>query len=131
MRSYILDTHALVWYLCRPARLGRAARRALREVDAGRAGAWIPTVVAAELSLIHERGRSRVGVPELWTTLERNAGLGLLPLVADHVKEFALLRGLADPFDRLIVAAARVARCALMTADATIADSGLVEVIWD
>jgi len=41
-----IDTHALVWYLLRPKRLGRPARRFLRAADAGRAEVLIPAVVA-------------------------------------------------------------------------------------
>jgi PIN domain nuclease of toxin-antitoxin system len=35
------------------------------------------------------------------------------------------------PFDRLIVAAARTAGCALVTADEKLSASGLVDVAWD
>jgi PIN domain nuclease of toxin-antitoxin system len=48
-----------------------------------------------------------------------------------QVAQFALLPGLRDPFDRMIVAAARAVGCALISADGTIADSGLVTVVWD
>jgi PIN domain nuclease of toxin-antitoxin system len=37
MKQACIDTHALIWYLSRPKRLGRAAARLLREADAGRA----------------------------------------------------------------------------------------------
>ena len=41
------------------------------------------------------------------------------------------MRSLADPFDRMVVAAARAAELPLVTADPTIASSGLVDVIWE
>ena len=48
-----------------------------------------------------------------------------------QASELVLLESLADPFDRLIVAAARAAGAPLITGDATIDASALVETIWD
>lgn len=130
MKAWIVDTHAFVWWV-RGRPLGRMARRALHEVDAGRSHAWIPAIVAVEIAFLHERGRSAIGVPQLEATLARNPDVGLLPLDLAQATEFALLGAVRDPFDRLIVAAARSAGCPLLTADAAIAASGLVEVVWD
>jgi hypothetical protein len=54
-----------------------------------------------------------------------------LPHDLPQTLEFSLLRALDDPFDRMIVAAARAMRRPLVTADPRLADSGLVDVIWD
>lgn len=130
MTAYVLDTHVFVWYV-RARRVGKAAARALRDVDRGRSRAWIPAIVPVELALLRERGRSTIGVPELEATMLRNPALQLLPLDLGQVKEFTLLGTLRDPFDRIIVAAARSARCSLLTADEAIAASGLADVVWD
>lgn len=45
--------------------------------------------------------------------------------------EFAPLQTVRDPFDRMILAAARVAGAPLITADEAIHASALVEVVWD
>ena len=130
MKAYVLDTHALVWYL-RGRRVGRAASRALREIDRGRSCAWIPATVLAEIALLRDRGRSAIGIAEVEASMARNPELRVLPLDFAQAKEFALLRGVTDPFDRLIMAAARHVGCALVTADERIAASGMVAVIWD
>lgn len=130
MKSYVFDTHTFVCYV-RGRRVGRAAARALREIDRGRSRAWIPAVLAVELALLRERHRSEIGIPELEATLERNAEIRPLPLDLAQVREFALLPALRDPFDRLILAAARSLRCPLLSADEAIAASGLAQVIWD
>lgn len=131
MKEYVLDTHAFAWWVSRPKRLGKAAARALREVDVGRARAWIPTPVAIELTLLAEHGRRLVGVAELRAATVRNDCVRVLPLDLIQATEFALLGTLSDPFDRMIVAAARAAGHPLVTADEPIAESGLVEVVWD
>jgi len=126
----VLDTHALVWYL-RGRRVGKAAGRALREIDRGASRAWIPAIVLVEIALLRERGRSTIGVAEVEASMVRNPELQPLPLDLAQAKEFTRLGGVADPFDRLIMAAARSTGCPLVTADERVAASGLVHVIWD
>lgn len=130
MKAYVLDTHALLWYL-RGRRVGKRATRAFREIDRGASRAWIPAIVLVEIALLRDRGRSRIGLAEVEASMGRNPELQLLPLDLAQVKEFALLRGATDPFDRLIVSAARSIGCPVVTADERIAASGLVGVIWD
>ena len=103
----------------------------LRDVDRGRWRGWVPAIVPVELALLRERGRSAIGVPELEATLARNAELQVLPLDLAQAREFVMLLSVRDPFDRMIVAAARVVGGPLLSADADLAASGLVQVVWD
>ena len=131
MKEYVLDTHSFVWWAVRPKRLGRAAARVLRLVDAGRAQAWVPSIVGVEIALLGEAGRIRLGVTELEAAIQRNASLRILPHDLAQALEFALLGSLNDPFDRMIVGAARATQRPLITADERIRDSGLVDVVWE
>lgn len=131
MKEYVLDTHAFVWWAASPKRLGAEAARALRGVDAGRARAWVPSIVGVELTLIGEAGRRLVSVAELDAATRRSSEVRILTHDLAQAMEFALLGALVDPFDRMIVAAARASRRPLLTADERIRESGLVEVIWD
>ncbi|HEX9619673.1 MAG TPA: hypothetical protein VF989_06045 [Polyangiaceae bacterium] len=54
-----------------------------------------------------------------------------MPHDLEQAGEFVLLSSLRDPFDRMIVAAARTVEHPLITSDQAIAASGLVAVIWD
>jgi len=129
--DYVLDTHAFAWWAHSPKRLGRRARRALSAVDVGKANAWVPGIVGVELSLLQEAGRRLVTVADLEAATQLNACVQVLPLDLAQAREFALLAALEDPFDRMIVAAARATGRALITGDQRIADSGLVPVIWE
>jgi len=130
VKACVLDTHAFVWYV-QGRRVGRSAGRMLCEVDRGRCRAWIPAIVPVEIVLLRERGRSAIGIPELEATLERNSELQLLPLDLAQAREFALLPGVHDPFDRMIMAAARAVGCPLLSADTGMQESGLLQVVWD
>ena len=131
MKEYVLDTHVFVWWVSKPGRLGSEAKKVLRKVDAGRARAWIPSIVGVELTLIGEAGRLALGVAELDAVVRRNDEVRILTHDLAQAAEFAILRSLADPFDRMVVAAARATDRPLITADTNIAASGLVDVIWD
>src|SRR3989442_15271046 len=52
VKAYAIDTHALIWHVSRPKRLGRRALPALRDVDGGRARGWVPAAVAGEVCLL-------------------------------------------------------------------------------
>lgn len=130
MVSYVLDTHTLVLSLAAPAKLGRKARRALRSVEEGDGEAWIPAAVAAEIVLLRELGRIGFGLPQVKSATEETPGLRFLSLDFPQLDEFAALGAIRDPFDRLIVAAARAVRAKLISKESGFAEQGLVQTVW-
>jgi PIN domain nuclease of toxin-antitoxin system len=91
----------------------------------------VPAIVAVELSWIREAGRKVLGIAELTAMLSLQPAFSVLPLDLDQAREFAMLSSVRDPFDRMIIAAARAAKVPLITADESIANSGLVQTLWD
>ena len=130
MVDYVLDTHACLFALAKPAKLGRRAKRALQSVEYGDSTGWIPAAVVAEIVLLHELGRSGIGLPQLEAAMEEAPSLRFLPLDQQQLREFAAHTGIRDPFDRLIVSAARVTNSRLITRDEDLSDTNLVHVVW-
>jgi PIN domain nuclease of toxin-antitoxin system len=116
--------------LAAPQKLGARARSALREVETGRYEAWVPAAVVAELILLRELGRTTIGLPELRRAMTAVPAFRFLPLDLAQLDEFAGLSRFRDPFDRLIVSAARTLRATLVTRDAAIAASGVTDTVW-
>jgi len=131
LKRACIDTHAIIWHLSKPKRLGRAAARLLREADAGRADVLIPAIVPIELALLREAGRKVVGPVEIEALLAVQPAFTLVPLGVRDALEFAQLQQVSDPFDRMVIAAARVAGVPLITADEGIEATALVQTIWD
>jgi PIN domain nuclease of toxin-antitoxin system len=131
VKTVCIDTHALIWHLSRPRRLGKSAARLLRDADRGRVSVLVPSIVAIELALLRGAGRKTIGVPQLEALIAAQPAFSVLPLDLAQAKEFALLEMLLDPFDRMIVAAARVSGTPLVSADTGVRESALVEVVWD
>jgi PIN domain nuclease of toxin-antitoxin system len=130
MVSVVADTHAVVWHLTDPGRLGRGARRAFEAVDAGRWLCHVPVVTLVEIWLLHERGRLRIGPAQVLDAIAGHPGYAILSLDTVQAMEFGALPRVRDPLDRLIVAAARATRSRLVSADGALDEHG-VERLWD
>lgn len=117
----LLDTHTLLWALGDPDRLSPAARAALEDPARAR---WVSTASVWELAIKSGLGKVSLGVP--LPVLVRDTlpacGLGVLPIGADHAVEVERLPlHHRDPFDRLLVAQARVEGLVLVSADPQVA----------
>ena len=127
---FVFDTHSLIWSLCAPKRLGRKARMAMKQVEEGLSQAWIPAAVAFEVSMLRELGRINIGLPELQEAVQDTSSIQFLSLDWQQVDTFSSLAQIRDPFDRMIVSAARTQRAKLITKDENIQDTGLVQTVW-
>jgi PIN domain nuclease of toxin-antitoxin system len=126
----VMDTHAWLWWVSAPGRLGTAARQALGA--AKRIG--VPAICCLEVATLVSRGRISFDRPPLeWMHdalgLSRVELLPLTPAVA--VKAADLPAGFpGDPADRLIVATAILESAPLVTKDDRIRRSALVRTMW-
>lgn len=130
MTDIVLDTHACVFALSAPSKLGAAGTKALRQAEAGRCTAWVPAAVVAEIVMLKELDRISIGLPELRIAMSESGSFRLLPLDLKQLNEFAAHSGIRDPFDRLIISACRTVDGRLLTKDERIQDSGLVVTVW-
>ncbi len=130
MRTLVADTHALVWHLTDPKRLGKGARRVFVSTDRGRALCYIPAITVIEIWLLYERGRLRIGPPRILETIAGHEGYAVLAFDIEQAVEFGTLSGIRDPMDRMIVAAARATGSRLISSDQALDGFG-VERVWD
>ncbi len=127
----VLDTHAWVWWLTTPRKVGKKAARALGK--ATRIG--LPAICVWEVAMKAHGGRLRFDRPyDLWIdqALTQDPRVEVLPLLPRvSLDAVALSWSHADPADRIIVATARVHQAPLLTADERILESGLVRCVWE
>lgn len=126
------DTHALVFHASRNSRLGAHARKLFAACDRREAVIWVPAAVMWEFSALARAGRINLhrSVRDFFGDLFSNPAFQPLPTTAAHVLDADELRFTRDPFDALIVAAARERSVPLITRDLDIVESGLVSTIW-
>ena len=129
---FVVDTHALVWYLEDSPKLGQAARG---HFDDRSARLTVPTIVLAEARFMEESGRTRVSWDEIVQALDADPRFEVYPLTLDVLRRMPRTRAI-EMHDAIVCATAGlVAESALedvqvITKDRTIVGSGLVETVW-
>lgn len=123
----LLDSHTLVWWLVDSPSLSAAARMAI----ADRANAvWVSAVSAYELINKHRLGKLRRPLQDELLPMVRRAGLPTLAITFEHAAAAAELPGPhRDPWDRLLMAQARLERLTIVSVDPVFADYGL-PTLW-
>ncbi len=108
----LLDTHVAIWWLAGDRRLRPATRATIESADE----AYLSAVSVWEIVIKQARGRLDLPVGFVDALLQ---DFTELPLRSDHALEGrSLPRFHGDPFDRMLIAQARVEGLRLMTADA-------------
>lgn len=127
--KYLLDTNVWLWSLFEPERMSRNARQLFadfsQEVFLSAATSWEVTIKART---------GKLSLPEQPATYipRRMADQGLRPLPISHphaLAVFVLPDYHRDPFDRLLVAQAKLEGLVLVTADRVIGKYP-VEILW-
>lgn len=131
---WILDTHALIWYLEGNPCLGEGARAV---IDSPQSRLVLPIIALAEAAYIVEKGRTSIpGVEDLLNSVLSDPRVELYPLDWDVLQQSLTLTSIPEMHDRQIVAtalvlAARGYNVALLTQDSTMIKSGVVAIIWE
>lgn len=113
----LLDTHTLLWWWADDSRLGAAARAAI--TSAQDVGVSVASVWEIEI----KRALGRLAAPADVVAGATADGFVLLAIDAPHVVGAARLpQHHRDPFDRVLVAQARIEQRILVTDDAKLAD---------
>ena len=109
----LLDTHVFLWWCADDARLGPVERDAIRDPAND---VYLSAVSVWEIVIKQALGRLRV--PELPSAVAARLGMQPLPITVEHAEATAALPPIhRDPFDRMLVAQARVESLTLVSSD--------------
>ena len=124
---YLLDTHAMLWYLRDSLELSTSAHRLIDEAE------YVAVSIASfwEIAIKQSIGKMRLSmtIPEL-ESLCVNRDIHVLPIqsaVLEQTKSLPQIHG--DPFDRLIIAQAQVGEMTIITRDRIIPQYP-VQTVW-
>ena len=127
---YVLDTHAIVWYLTTDPRLSAAAEAVLDNLNAELV---IPTMVLVEIQHLHAKNKFQANLTDVEQRLIALRNCTVYPL---NKKVVSQIPGGLDIHDSIIVATALVYRdlhqkpVTLVTKDTKITQSGLIQTLW-
>jgi PIN domain nuclease of toxin-antitoxin system len=131
--KYVVDTHALIWFLEGNSRLGKSARAILSNIDSRLV---LPAIALAEAAWIVERGRTTIpSVEALLNAIAGDLRISVYPLDQAVVECSTVLFAVNKMHDRQIVATALVLQSqseevVLLTCDQNITASKLVPIVW-
>lgn len=124
---YVLDTHALVWYLTDDRRLGAQAEAVLNDPDST---LIVPAIVLAEIKDLARKGRFAQTLEDVLVVIETDPRCLVYPIDLDVIRAAPVQ---LDIHDSLIVGVALVQANAIdgvLTCDLAITNSGFVPVAW-
>ena len=127
MSTYVVDTHALVWYLADDPRLGAQAEAVLNDPEVT---LIIPAIALAEIKDLANKGRFAHTLEDVLTVIGTNTRCLVWPINLNVVRAAPLQ---LDIHDSLIVGVALVQPVpidGLLTCDQAITEAGLVSVVW-
>lgn len=116
----LLDTHIWLWMLTEPSRLGDARA----SIEDGSNELLLSAASSWEIAIKYAVGRLPLPEPPASYVPDRMRSTAVtpLPVAHTHVLELAALPALhRDPFDRLLVAQARLLGVPIVTGDAQVA----------
>jgi PIN domain nuclease of toxin-antitoxin system len=123
---YLLDTHALLWYLEDSEKLSETAAAVIEDADAQKS---VSVASLWEFSIKYSIGKLRFegGLDALWIMATKDH-FTILPVLQPHLSELIDLPFLhRDPFDRLLIAAAIAEDLIILTADESIHQ---YDILW-
>ena len=132
--KYVVDTHALIWFLEGNLRLGTNAKTILSD---SASQLILPAIALAEAVWIVDRNRTSISsVTNLLDAINADPRIVIYPVDKAVIEQSISLSAIAEMHDRLIVATAivlqsREDKIALLTCDRNITASELVTIIWE
>ena len=124
----LLDTHAFLWWDGEPEKLSKSALALCQDTETT---LFLCAASVWEMQIKIQLGKLKIDLPlsDLIRQQEEN-GIVVLPVHVSHTLEISNLPlHHKDPFDRLLMAQARVEEMVFISADPVVAHYP-VEVIW-
>ncbi len=127
---FVLDTHALYWYLRQPERLSVAADAIFRLAEAGGARLIVPAIAIAELYYLSLKVGHPVAPSAILDALKGVAAIEVSDLGEVQLRMLDLATDVPEMHDRLIAAEALSRNAPVVTRDQSLTRSTQVTTVW-
>lgn len=127
---YVVNTHALIWYLADAGKLGEKATQVFEAAERGETRLLISSIVVAEMYYANKKYRWFADFDNTYLQLKARPYFRFVPLLPDHVLDFARDEVVPEMHDRIIAGLARRIDAPLLTVDPQIKKTTLISVVW-
>lgn len=128
----VLDTHAWIWFVNEPDKLGKRAVDAIENARRDGSGLHISCISSWEVYMLVKQGRLSLGIaPDIWVSrCERLSFIRFHP-ISNAIAQLAVGADLhADPADRFIAATATYLGATLITKDRKLRAARKINTLW-
>ena len=130
LARFVVDTHALWWYLRSPERLTTAASAVFRLAETGNATIIVPAIAVAEFYLLSVKLGQPIPPSDLLAALDAVGGIELSDLGRAQLERLDRFPEIPEMHDRLIAAEAAALDAPVVTRDETLTASVQIETVW-
>ena len=127
---FVVDTHALWWYLRSPERLTAAASAVFRLAETGNATIIVPAIAVAEFYFLSAKLGQPIPPSDLLAALDAVGGIELSDLGRAQLERLDRFPEIPEMHDRLIAAEAAALDAPVVTRDETLTASVQIETVW-
>ena len=130
LARFVVDTHALWWYLRSPERLTTAAAAVFRLAETGNATIIVPAIAVAEFYFLSAKLGQPIPPSDLLAALDAVGGIELSDLGRAQLERLDRFPEIPEMHDRLIAAEAAALDAPVVTRDETLTASWQIETVW-
>lgn len=127
---YVVDTHALIWYLTSDKKLGAQASEIFAAAERGETALIIPAIVVAEMYFANKKYGWFKDFAETFHKLRQQPYFHFVDFRADHTLDFERDDSVPEMHDRIITGLAKRLEAPLITSDSLIKLSNAVKIAW-
>ncbi len=127
---YVVDTHALIWYLLNDRKLSSQAKAVFQAAEQNQTLLILSVVVLAELYYANAKNKWFPDFKKVYNDLMRVPYIRFVSVNPDHVLDFLQDAAVPEMHDRIIAGLARRLGAPLITSDPLITAAAIVRILW-
>jgi len=127
---YVVDTHALIWYLLNDRKLSQQARTIFQTAEQNQTVLILSAMVLAELYYANVKNKGFADFAKLYEDITSKPYIRFMPVDHTHIPDFMQDAAVPEMHDRIIAGIARRLGAPLISSDPLITAAGIVTVVW-
>jgi PIN domain nuclease of toxin-antitoxin system len=127
---YVIDTHALIWYLVNDPKLGSRAKSVFQAAEQHQTLLVVPAIALAEFYFANAKNKWFPDFAKVYSDLIGKPFLQFVSFDYTHVMDFDIDATIPEMHDRIIAGVARRLGAPLLTSDPQIIASRIVTTVW-
>ena len=127
---FVIDTHALWWYLNSPETLTSNVSSILQRATAGAVSIVVPAIVVAELYYLSVKRNDPIILADFIDAMKDARGFEFFDLGGAQLEQLDTLQDIPEMHDRLIAAESVILDAPVITRDSALSESRRIHSTW-